>query len=146
MIEPILFSSSLLLGKEMFTQTVTSTTRNIYTGIDKILLNDNLHFKEILEKLDINTKLDIIHTFIIDIHNNNKLFNDTLNKSFKYLEESLKTIELNIECINNELELHSNKWFSRWRTSNCLNLLDKLISNVKILDNRFDLLIKLIKI
>ena len=130
----------------MFTQTVTSTTRNIYTGIDKILLNDNLHFKEILEKLDINTKLDIIHTFIIDIHNNNKLFNDTLNKSFKYLEESLKTIELNIECINNELELHSNKWFSRWRTSNCLNLLDKLISNVKILDNRFDLLIKLIKI
>jgi len=146
MIEPILVSSSLLLGKEMFTQTVTSTTRNIYTGIDKILLNDNLHFKEILEKLDINTKLDIIHTFIIDIHNNNKLFNDTLNKSFKYLEESLKTIELNIECINNELEIHSSKWFSRWRTSNCLNLLDKLISNVKILDNRFDLLIKLIKI
>ena len=38
----------------MFTQTLSSTTRNIYTGIDKILLNDNLHFKEILEKTTTN--------------------------------------------------------------------------------------------
>jgi len=65
MIEPLIFSSSLLLGKEIAAQTITSTTKNIYNGIDKILLNDNVHFKKILDDLDINTKLDIIHTFII---------------------------------------------------------------------------------
>ena len=66
MIEPLLVTSSLFLGREMFTTTVTNTTKNIYNGIEKIILNDNTHFKKILDNLDINTKLDIIHTFIIN--------------------------------------------------------------------------------
>ena len=87
MIEPILVSSSLLIGKEMFSQTINTTTKNIYNGIDKILLNDNLQFKELLEDLDITIKLDIINTFILDIHSNNKIFNESVSKTFKYLEE-----------------------------------------------------------
>lgn len=146
MIEPLIFSSSLLLGKEIAAQTVTSTTKNIYNGIDKILLNDNVHFKKILDDLDINTKLDIIHTFIIDFHKDIKIFNETITKTLKYLENSLKTIEIEIENINNELEIHSTKWFNRYRSSNCSELLNNLINHVKILDNRFELFIKLIKI
>ena len=146
MIEPILITSSLFLGKEMFTTTVTNTTKNIYNGIEKIILNDNTHFKKILDNLDINTKLDIIHTFIIDIHKDNKLFNDTLTKTFNYLEIILKTIETEIENINSELENHYKKWFHRYRSSNCELLLNNLINHVKILDKRFNLLIKLIKI
>ena len=53
MIEPLLVTSSLFLGKEMFTTTVTNTTKNIYNGIEKIILNDNNHFKKILDNLDI---------------------------------------------------------------------------------------------
>ena len=79
MLEPLIVSSSLLIGKEMFTQTITKTTKNIYNGIDKVLLNDNIQFKELLDTLDINTKLDIINSFIIDIHKEHKIFNDTLN-------------------------------------------------------------------
>jgi len=146
MIEPLLITSSLFLGKEMFTTTVTNTTKNIYNGIEKIILNDNTHFKKILDNLDINTKLDIIHTFIIDIHNDKKIFNDTLTKTFNYLETILKTIETEIEHINLELEEHSKKWFHKYRSSNCEDLLNNLINHVKILDERFNLLIKLIKI
>ena len=146
MIEPLIFTSSLLLGKEIASQTITNTTKNIYNGIDKILLNDHLHFKKILVDLDINTKLDIIHTFIIDFHKDIKIFNETIIKTLKYLENSLKTIEIEIENINNELEIHSTKWFNRYRSSNCSELLNNLINHVKILDNRFELFIKLIKI
>ena len=146
MIEPILITSSLFLGREMFTTTVTNTTKNIYNGIEKIILNDNTHFKKILDNLDINTKLDIIHTFIIDIHKDTKIFNNTLTKSFNYLETIIKTIEIEIENINLELEHHSKKWFHKYRTSNCEGLLANLINHVKILDERFNLLIKLIKI
>ena len=146
MIEPLLVSSSLLIGKEMFTQTITTTTKNIYNGIDKILLNDNVQFKKILDDLDITIKLDIIHTFILELHNDTKLFNETVTKTFKYLEEILKTIEQEIENINNEIIKHNEKWFSRFRFSNCSNMLVKLINHIKILDNRFELLIKLIKI
>ena len=136
MIEPILITSSLFLGREMFTTTVTNTTKNIYNGIEK----------KILDNLDINTKLDIIHTFIIDIHNDNRIFNNTLTKSFNYLEAIIKTIETEIENINLELKLHSQKWFHKYRNSNCEVLLNNLINHVKILDVRFNLLIKLIKI
>lgn len=146
MIEPILFSSSLLIGKEMFTQTITTTTKNIYNGIDKILLNDNLQFKELLEDLDITIKLDIINTFILDIHSNNKIFNESVSKTFKYLEEILKTIELEIENINNDIIKHNEKWFSKFRVSNSSYMLQKLVKHIQILDNRFELLMKLIKI
>ena len=145
MIEPILVSSSLLIGKEMFTQTITKTTKNIYNGIDKILLNDNVQFKQLLDDLDITIKLDIIHTFILDIHSDNR-FNETVTKTFKYLEEILKIIEQEIENISSELINHNQKWFSRLRFSNCPIMLDKLIKHINILDNRFELLIKLIKI
>jgi hypothetical protein len=146
MIEPILFSSSLLIGKEMFTQTITTTTKNIYNGIDKILLNDNLQFKELLEDLDITIKLDIINTFILDIHSNNKIFNESVSKTFKYLEEILKTIELEIENINNDIIKHNEKWFSKFRVSNSSYMLQKLVKHIQILDDRFELLMKLIKI
>ena len=146
MIDPLLVSSSLLIGKEMFTQTITTTTKNIYNGIDKILLNDNVQFKKILDDLDITIKLDIIHTFILELHNDTKLFNETVTKTFNYLEEILKIIEQEIENINNEIIKHNEKWFSRFRFSNCPNMLVKLINHIKILDNRFELLIKLIKI
>ena len=146
MIEPLLITSSLFLGKEMFTTTVTNTTKNIYNGIEKIILNDNAHFKKILDNLDINTTLDIINTFIIDVHNDKKIFNHTLTKIFNYLETILKTIENEIEHINLELDAHSKKWFYKYRTSNCEYLLNNLINHVKILDERFNLLIKIIKI
>lgn len=146
MIEPLLVSSSLLIGKEMFTQTITTTTKSIYNGIDKILLNDNVQFKKILDDLDITIKLDIIHTFILELHNDTKLFNETVTKTFNYLEEILKIINQEIENINNEIIKHNEKWFSSFRFSNCQNMLEKLINHIKILDNRFELLIKLIKI
>ena len=130
----------------MSTTTVTNTTKNIYNGIEKIILNDNAHFKKILDNLDINTTLDIINTFIIDVHNDKKIFNDTLTKIFNYLETILKTIENEIEHINLELDAHSKKWFYKYRTSNCEYLLNNLINHVKILDERFNLLIKIIKI
>jgi hypothetical protein len=146
MIEPLLVSSSFLIGKEMFTQTITTTTKNIYNGIDKILLNDNVQFKQLLDDLDITIKLDIIHTFILDIHDDNNIFNETVTKTFKYLEEILKTIELEIENINNDIIKHNEKWFSKFRVSNSSYMLQKLVKHIQILDDRFELLMKLIKI
>jgi len=146
MLEPLIVSSSFLIGKEMFTQTINTTTKNIYNGIDKVLLNDNIQFKELLDTLDINTKLDIINSFIIDIHKEQPIFNDTLNKTFKYLENSLTTIDKEIKNIDEELVNHNKKWFSRIRSSKYPIMLNNLIKHMKILDERFKLLIKLMNV
>tara|TARA_B110001469_G_C9614977_1_gene306083 strand:- start:1024 stop:1464 length:441 start_codon:yes stop_codon:yes gene_type:complete len=146
MLEPLIFSSSLLIGKEMFTQTINTTTKNIYNGIDKVLLNDNIQFRELLDTLDINTKLDIINSFIIDIHKEHQILNNTLNKTLKYLENSLNTIDTEIKNIDKELIDHNNKWFSRIRSSKYPIMLNNLIKHMKILDERFNLLIKLMNV
>ena len=146
MIEPLLISSSLLIGKEVMTQTITTSTKNIYSGIEKIITNENTEFNLILDKLDINTKLDIINSFIKEMENSNKLFSETTRKALKYIEKILKIIELEISNINTEIIEHKKKWFNRIRASNCREMINNLINHVTILDNRFELLIKFINI
>ena len=146
MIEPLLISSSLLIGKEVMTQTITTSTKNIYSGIEKIMTNENTEFNQVLENLDINTKLDIINSFIKEMTNSHNLLSETTRKSLKYIENILKIIEVEISNINLEIEEHKKKWFNRIRTSNCRTMINNLVNHVKILDNRFELLIKFINI
>ena len=146
MIEPLLITSSLLIGKEVMTQTITTSTKNIYSGIEKIITNENTEFNQVLDKLDINTKLDIINSFIKEMECSNKLFSDTTRKALKYIENILKIIEVEISNINLEIEDHKKKWFNRFRTSNCREMINNLVNHVKILDDRFELLIKFINI
>ena len=146
MIEPLLITSSLLIGKEVMTQTITTSTKNIYSGIEKIITNENTEFNLILDKLDINTKLDIINSFIKEMENSNKLFSETTRKALKYIENILKIIEVEISNINLEIEEHKQKWFNRIRRSNCREMINNLVNHVKILDDRFELLIKFINI
>ena len=146
MIEPLLITSSLLIGKEVMTQTITTSTKNIYSGIEKIITNENTEFNQVLDKLDINTKLDIINSFIKEMESSNKLFSDTTRKALKYIENILKIIEVEISNINLEIEDHKKKWFNRFRTSNCREMINNLVNHVKILDDRFELLIKFINI
>ena len=113
MIEPLLISSSLLIGKEVMTQTITNSTKNIYSGIEKIMTNENTEFNQVLDNLDINTKLDIINSFIKEMESSNKLFSETTRKSLKYIENILKIIEVEISNINIEIEEHKKKWFNR---------------------------------
>ena len=142
MIEPLIISSSLLLGKEVLTHTITTSTKNICNGINSILLNRHFEFKKILNNLDINTKLDIIEQFIKDI--NYTSLSQSSIKILKYLKENIILINNEIVNINNEILNHKTKWFSSLRTSNCHEMIINLTYHVQILDDRFNLLIKLI--
>ena len=71
--EPLLFTSSLLIGKELFTQTISKTTTNIYSNVNEVLADEDFEFKKILEKMDIKIKLDIIHKFIEQLECEHKL-------------------------------------------------------------------------
>ena len=39
--EPLLFISSLLIGKELFTQTISKTTTNIYSNVNEVLADED---------------------------------------------------------------------------------------------------------
>ena len=91
-------------------------------------------------KLDSNNKVLGIHV----LHNN--VITESTMKILKYLGNIILIINNEINNINNEIEEHSKKWFSKIRQSNCNEMFKNLKNHIKILDDRFNLLLKLINI
>ena len=144
MLEPLLISSSVLLGKEFVHQTITKTTSNIYQSIDDIILDRSFEFKNLLEDLDITTKLDIINSFICNLKEDEKTYSKTILKTLDYLIDIFQKIENELENIKKEIEEHKKKWFYTLRTPKYRPLIQNLIKHLRILDNRFDTLLKLL--
>ena len=103
MIEPLLISSSVLLGKEFVNQTITKTTNNIYGNIDAIIIDSSFEFKNLLDDLDITTKLDIINSFICNLKEDNNIYSKTILKTLDYLIDIFKKIEKELDNIKLEI-------------------------------------------
>ena len=147
--EPLLVTSSALLGREFLVQTVTKTTSNIYSSIESIMSSDDLYFKNFLEKTDINIKLNIIHKVIDDLNNSNFTYEklkDSIDLTLKYLSDILKKIEKEIDSINLEIDNHKKKWLYKFRRPSYDSMITNLGLHLNILDKRFNLLMDLLKI
>jgi hypothetical protein len=147
MIEPLLITSSMLLGHEFVKQTITKTTDNIYFNLNTILSDSDFEFKTLLEDLDINTKLDIIKTFISNININKKSnYYSTIEKTLVYINTIFVKIETEIDDIINEIKIHKLKWLYYLRSSPYNKQMNNLMNHMKIIENRFEILINLLKI
>lgn len=147
MIEPLLITSTFLLGKEVVNQTITKTTNNIYYNINSILSDENFEFKNLLEELDINTKLDIIKTFISNLKiDKTSNYYSTIEITLEHINKIFIKIEEEINNILNEIKNHKTKWFYYIRNSSYRLLLDNLIKHMKILEDRFNILLNILKI
>ena len=56
-----------LVGNEVLTSTIRSSTSSIYLGLSSLMINPNFYFKNVLEELDIEAKLKVITKFIDNI-------------------------------------------------------------------------------
>ena len=131
-----------LVGNEVLTSTIRTSTSSIYTGLSSLMINPNFYFKNVLEELDIEAKLKVITKFIDNIKET------TLQEHNKIALNSIYTIIHKIEAeiteINKEIYEHSKKWFNTFRSCNYTNQIDNLKKHVKIMDNRFDLYMKIV--
>ena len=147
MIEPILITSSMLLGRDFDTKTITKTTNNIDYNINTILYDSDFEFKTLIEDLDITTKLDIIKSFISNINIDKKSkYYSTIEKTLEYINTIFVKIENEINDIINEINIHKQKWLYYLRSSPCNKQMTNLINHMKILENRFEILLNLLKI
>ena len=150
MIETLIVGS--ILGREVISQSVTEVTKLTYSNLKTLLENDEFIFKNLLEELDINVKIQIIESIIRDLDNNklNKLEGTKLSKPIHICLINLHNI---IEKINKEIIQIKDKskeqtqlWFSRFRSNPVIYLIENLKKHTKIMDNRLELLIKLLTI
>ena len=131
-----------MMKTEMLSQTVHNSTSSIYNNLSSLLINPNFYFSNILEQLDIETKLKIIMDFI------NKLNKSTLttysNLALESIYDIIDKIENEINIIKKNIDDHNNKWFHYFRYCNNDTNINNLKNHVKILDERFNLFMKLI--
>ena len=141
--EAIVTASSILLGREVAVQTISNTSSSIISSVTKITENLNDEYIKIFEELDINFKLNMITDFLNTIKDIEKV-SSTSHICINYINTSLKEIDQTMSEINNMISEGSNSWFGNTIASQTSSKhLNKLKLKVKIMDARFDMLIKL---
>lgn len=142
--EPILFTSSFIFGREVMTQTVTSSTRTILGGVSSILEDEDFAFKKILKDYDLTSKVGVINSYLNELSKNEELFKkEAIQLAIKNVMEVLEKISNEIKLIEEKIKVHKELWFHRFRTPEYKILLMNLESDIRILSERFDLLIKI---
>ena len=130
-----------IVGNEILTNSVRTSTHGIYQGILDILgSNADIKFKNLIEEQDVYSKIRVIHQFLDNLTDSKK---NNYKTAIDNIEESLNNIELEIEIIKKGIENHEEKYFKYFRVCEYKKNVDNLIKFVKILDGRFDLLIKI---
>lgn len=130
-----------LVGNEILNNSVRSSTKTVYDGIMDILgSNADSKFKNLIEEQDVYSKIKVIYEFLDAISRTNK---NKYKIAIKNIEESLKIIENEIEIIKTGIEEHEEKYLKYFRVCEYKKNVDNLVKFVKILDSRFDLLIKI---
>mgnify|MGYP005645602901 CR=1 FL=1 len=141
--EPLLIASSLLFGREVVAQTISGSAKNILSGVSSIIDDEDFVFTQILNKCDLISKVEIINSYVQELHEDASDFNESTKIALKHIEDILKKIENEIDEIKKQIKTHQELWFHRFRTPSYKNLLDNLLIHIKVLDDRFNLLIKI---
>ena len=140
---PLSYASSLvsLLTNGIINIAVSDTSVLLVSMVST--LNDSCRFKKTVSEIDLYNKLIVIEEFF-----NHLPLKYEKNKSIKKLLKSIRDIIINIYNILSEINsiiiYHKTKYFHSYRTPKYAKEISKLISYNKILNERFDLLLKII--
>lgn len=131
----LITGSTITLGAKIITKTLDNVLK--LTSVDK---NKHPGIHQVLVELDIESKLVIIHSMVKEIKKYKT--SEMIDVCLCNLNEIVEKLSETLISIHNELDYHSTKWFSSWRTPNTENYLVVLNLESKILDKRLDLLVK----
>jgi len=118
-------------------------SRAVYNLYDT--LGNSVHpvVKNVLEELDIAAHLEVVEVMVKEIPENTT---ESVKICMKNIEKVLNNIQQLLVDINNETAYHNTKWFAHWRTCNLEDKLEALKKYKAILDQRIDLLTKVLAV
>ena len=118
-------------------------TSYLLLGLVKNVIVEHPDIKKTTDKIDLYNKLMVIDNFMKIIPNNlenNKCISACLNS----IHDIILQIQNELALINKIIEDHSQKYFYYFRKHDYYIQLDNIVIYKKILDDRFDILLKLI--
>jgi len=135
-------ASSFLIGKEMAAQTISKTSSSIISKLGNLY---GTNYESIFTELDIKFKIDIVNSYISKIDTNSlRLTCDAVSKCIEYIKDILIEIEGDMNKLQKLLDQNYNKWFGNSYSNNSSEIINDIRIKVHILDQRFDILLKLL--
>lgn len=134
---------STLLGREVIRQSITESTKTILTTLTGIMDTQHFELIELIEELDIMHYIKIINSLIDDLKDKN--ISSTIHLSLDNLKIIVDKILDEIKSIEKEITTFETYWFRRLRRPNYLYSIEKLKIHHKVMINRLNLLLNLIK-
>ena len=118
-------------------------TSGLLLGLVKNAIVDHPDIKNTTDKIDLHNKLMIIDNFMKIIPNSLEK-NECILSSLNSIHDIIMQIQNELAIINKTIETHSEKYFYYFRKHDYYEQLDNIVNYKKILDERFDILLKLI--
>ena len=138
------------IGSDVILQTVKTTSSVIIHTVKHITSIESdsiLDIKYKLNNIDIENKINVINSFIVELNTESiKLSKESIKLSIIAINNILLDIKNELHSLKNEIDYHLSKYFNTWRYINCDDKINIIIQHNNILDKRFDLLIKLLSV
>ena len=144
--ETLITASSLLIGKEMASQTINRTSNSIITRLGIITEDYGTDCERLFADLDIKFKMEIITSYISKINTSSlRITCEAVSKCIEYIKEVLLEIEKEMDELQKLKSEYSTQWFGNaYSSSKFTESFNKIKLKVFILDGRFDMLMKLL--
>ncbi len=129
-------------------QMFQETTKNMFIKIFDIVNEKHDYIKEIIDSMDLISKVEIIESIIRDLNDylktNNINPNHTLGLAIMQLSNIITIIHTDLNTVKTGVEYHKTLWFNSFRTPDYLKIIEKIKIDKKTLDSRLDTLIKVV--
>lgn len=144
----IISQVSSFIQPTIVTKMLLYTVSGTLSSIKNILSNNSLPeivlIKEKLESMDLENKLEIIHSLIIDLRESN--LKEYHKKAIENLNQLVDKIKVELDDVNQKINYHLTKYLYSWRALDLNNNILNIQHHNNILDKRLNLLFKLLNI
>ena len=140
----VLFESGvILIGGKIFSNIINDTSNKVVNIVETAIIHNHTDVHELFTELDLDVRLAVINSLIKDIKKEHS--NDTIKICLKSLYDVITKINKITHEIDGIIEQHKEKYFSGWRQIDVDSQIDEIRKQSDLLDNRFSLLINIVK-
>jgi len=135
------------IGGPLLVQAITATTGSIIGSVKYVTSSNKPGLKEIskaLKDIDLEFFIGVLEELVKE--QENKANTESIKKALCGVQEILQNIEKELQIIKDDIEIHNSKYISGWRSFNCTCNIESIHLNKKILDQRYNTLVDLLKI
>lgn len=137
------------VGKDILFKATYSTASGILSLCRYMIDSDKPYMVDVNKKLkllDIYASVDILQKFIQEKEKNSDAIEESVKTAIQYVHESLDNIRVELDSIDKKIKYHKTKWFKKYRTMDCSELLSNIELHNNILNKRLETLYNLLKV